>query len=104
MLGIRPVLPRLGCEMQRHDSSSCCTRRGWPAALDFAATQGDGERRPPFGIVVALDGATMRLDDRPCNREAYAEPVRFRRDEWCEQGAVDLRQARPSIAHREFES
>ena len=46
----------------------------------------------------------MRVDDRPRNREPYAEPVRLRRDEGSEQGAVDMRrQARSGIAHRELD-
>ena len=59
---------------------------------------------PPFGIVAGVDGAAMRVDDRPRNREADPEPVRLRRDERGEQGPVDMRrQARPGIAHREFD-
>ena len=57
----------------------------------FAAAQGDSECRAAFGIVAGIDGAAMRVDDRPRDREADPEAVRFRRDEWCEQRAVDVR-------------
>jgi len=40
---------------------------------------------------VGIDGATMRVDDRSRDRESDPEAVRFRRDEWCEQLAVDVR-------------
>ena len=46
----------------------------------------------------------MRLDDRSRDRESDPEAVRFRRDEWCEQRAVDLRrQTRSSVAHRDVD-
>ena len=58
----------------------------------------------PFGIVAGVDGATMSVDDRPCDREAYPEAMRFRRDEWCEQRADDIRrQTRSSVAHGDFD-
>src|SRR6187401_2549269 len=74
-------------------------RCGWKS------TQRDRERRATFGIVAGLDGATMSIDDRSRDREPYSEAVRFRRDEWCEQRADDIRgQTRSSVAHGDFES
>ena len=47
----------------------------------------------------------MRLDDRLRNRESDPEAVRFGRDEWCEQRAVNLRrQTASSVAHRDATS
>ena len=53
---------------------------------------------------MGIDGATMRVDDRSRDRESDPEAVRFRRDEWREQRALDLRrQTRSSVAHRDFD-
>ena len=46
----------------------------------------------------------MRVDDPPCDRQADPEAVRFRRHEWREQRAVDLRrQTGSGVAHRDFD-
>ena len=59
---------------------------------------------PPSGLLWAVDGAAMRVDDRPRDREADPEAVRFRRDEWCEQRADDIRrQTRSRVAHGDLD-
>jgi hypothetical protein len=81
---------------------SCGTRRARKDVRCCAAAQGDSECRAPIGIVVGIDGATMRVDDRPRDRESDPDAVRFRRDEWCEQRAVDLRrQTGSAVAQRD---
>jgi len=49
---------------------------------------------PSFGIVAGNDGAVMRVDDRPDDREAYPEAVRFCRDNRRQMdGGLDLPRA-----------
>ena len=53
---------------------------------------------------MGINGATMRVDDRLRDRESDPEAVRLCRDEWREHRAVDLcRQARSTVAHRDFD-
>ena len=75
-------------------------RRALTSVWGVIAAQRDRECRAPFGIVAGIDRAAVRVDDRPRDREADPEAVRFRRHEWREQRAVDLRrQTRSRVAH-----
>ena len=78
------------CELTR------CRRRRARGAWRCDAGQGDGERRSTVGIFAGNDGAGMSLDDSLCDREAYAEAMRLRRNERRKQRVDDIRrQARP---------
>ena len=58
---------------------------------------------PPSGLLSAAMVPLCASTIRPCDREAYAEALRFRRDEWREQPADDIRpQTRSSVAYGDF--
>ena len=66
-----------------------------------ATAQRDRECRAPFWIVAGGDGASMRVDDRPYDRKAYPEAVRFRRDEGREQRAENMRRQPGPVSRTE---